>query len=109
MNNETRPQPETHAASALRQPRASRARYRRFVENYKLRRLDDQADEEEDPLKRKTSGKRSAKRREYVREYLRWLRPHRYSIATLLVLALVTAGLEMIEPLFMRYIIDRCS
>ncbi len=47
------------------------------------------------------------KRREYLREYLRWLWPHRYGVATLFGLALVGTGLQMIEPLFMRYIIDR--
>jgi ATP-binding cassette subfamily B protein/subfamily B ATP-binding cassette protein MsbA len=50
---------------------------------------------------------RRGKRRAYVREYLRWLRPHRFAVATVFVLALVTAGLQMIEPLFIRFIIDR--
>jgi len=47
------------------------------------------------------------KRREYLREYLRWLWPHRYGVAILFVLALIGTGLQMIEPLFMRFIIDR--
>jgi ATP-binding cassette subfamily B protein/subfamily B ATP-binding cassette protein MsbA len=47
------------------------------------------------------------KRREYIREYLRWLKPHRYGVAILFVLALIGTGLQMIEPLFMRFIIDR--
>src|SRR6185295_16038040 len=50
---------------------------------------------------------RRAKRRKYMREYLRWLKPHRYAVGALFVLALLAAGLEMIEPLFMRFIIDR--
>jgi ATP-binding cassette subfamily B protein len=49
----------------------------------------------------------SGRRREYLRDYMRWLAPHRYAIAVLFALALVTAGLQMIEPLFMRFIIDR--
>ncbi|MDX1562887.1 MAG: ABC transporter ATP-binding protein, partial [Gammaproteobacteria bacterium] len=48
----------------------------------------------------------AGRRGEYLRDYLRWLWPHRYAIAALFLLALVTAGLQMIEPLFMRYIID---
>ena len=48
-----------------------------------------------------------AKRREYVREYLRWLKPHRGQVIAVFGLALVVAGLQMIEPLFMRFIIDR--
>jgi ATP-binding cassette subfamily B protein/subfamily B ATP-binding cassette protein MsbA len=48
----------------------------------------------------------AAKRRQYLREYVRWLWPHRYKVGMVFVVALVAAGLEMIEPLFMRYIID---
>ena len=47
------------------------------------------------------------RRREYLREYVRWLRPHALTIGGLLLLALGGASLEMIQPLFMRYIIDR--
>jgi ATP-binding cassette subfamily B protein/subfamily B ATP-binding cassette protein MsbA len=42
-----------------------------------------------------------------MRDYMRWLWPHRYSVAVLFGLALVAAGLQMIEPLFMRFIVDR--
>ena len=42
------------------------------------------------------------KRREYLREYLRWLWPHRFQLAGVFALAVTVAGLEMIEPLFMR-------
>jgi ATP-binding cassette, subfamily B, bacterial len=100
--------------------RSSRQRYKHFVRDYRDRRLDARTDE--------ASGKRpiaegvkaepgkpeeektallGGKRREYLREYLRWLWPHRYGVATLFVLALIGTGLQMIEPLFMRFIIDR--
>ena len=46
------------------------------------------------------------RRRDYLRDYLGWLRPHRASIVVLFALALITAGLTMIQPLFMRFIID---
>ena len=49
----------------------------------------------------------AAKRREYLRDYLRWLWPHRFAVAGVFGLALLSAGLEMIEPLFMRFIVDR--
>ena len=82
-------------------PRSSRERYRKFLQDYKARRLDAAAEEGgEAPAP-------SGRRREYLRDYLRWLRPHRYAIAAVFGFALVAAGLEMIEPLFMRYIIDR--
>ena len=47
------------------------------------------------------------KGRRYLREYFSWLRPHRSTIAVVFLLAVIRAGFEMIEPLFMRYIIDR--
>ena len=100
-------------------PRSSRDRYRRFVEDYKHQRLDDSeaADESQKPDASSKAGadksspeskrERKAKRRAYVREYLRWLKPHRYAVGALFVLALLAAGLEMVEPLFMRFIIDK--
>ncbi len=101
-------------------PRSSRDRYLRFVQDYKLKRLDDSEDGSEnkklddDPTKagkeassKESKQERRTKRRRYMREYLRWLWPHRYAVGVLFTLALVAAGLEMIEPLFMRFIIDR--
>src|SRR5437763_10932594 len=80
---------------------SSRQRYRGFVQDYKRRRLDDPA--EPGDLRRGARGERRA----YVRAYLRWLRPYRSAALALPALALVTTGLQMIEPLFMRFIIDR--
>jgi ATP-binding cassette subfamily B protein len=104
----------------MRRPRTSRQRYLEFVRDYRQKRLDDIADADRLMLpdgsapesapaasSRKKDPARRAKRRQYVREYLRWLRPHRYVFAGVFVLALMVAGLQMIEPLFMRYIIDR--
>jgi ATP-binding cassette subfamily B protein/subfamily B ATP-binding cassette protein MsbA len=89
-----------------------------FVEDYRKRRLSEDGAIEKrkdsgDPAKpedskaAESSAKPSPKRREYIREYLRWLWPHRYGVGTLFVLAVAGAGLQMIEPLFMRYIVDR--
>src|SRR5262245_23027581 len=101
------------------QPRSSRRRYRAFVEDYKHRRLEDPAgaaDEKGPDGPTRAGGEAPAagpdgrdrsKRREYVRAYLRYLWPHRTSVCAIFLLALVVAGLEMIEPLFMRFIIDR--
>src|SRR3954469_24782737 len=88
----------------MNRPRSSKLRYRSFVKDYKERRLDDSGGTE--PAK-SGSAKPTGKRREYLREYLRWLWPHRYAAGALFLLALVGAGLQMVEPLFMRYIIDR--
>jgi ATP-binding cassette subfamily B protein/subfamily B ATP-binding cassette protein MsbA len=101
-----------------RHARSSRQRYKHFVRDYHDRRLDDRTDEASGKKSIDEGAKEKAaeeekptllggKRREYVREYLKWLWPHRYRVATLFGLALIGTGLQMIEPLFMRYIIDR--
>ena len=89
--------------------RSSRQRYKAFVEDYRHKRLDDKIEAtDKSPAPAASSrGLPRGKRREYLREYARWLWPHRYSIASVFVLALVITGLQMIEPLFMRFIIDR--
>jgi ATP-binding cassette subfamily B protein len=80
--------------------RTSRQRYQSFVKDYKSRRVDEPAGPE-------ARNKPPGKSREYLREYLRWLWPYRYAAGALLCLALTAAGLQMVEPLFMRYIVDR--
>jgi ATP-binding cassette subfamily B protein len=110
------PEPTNHPERA----RSSRRRYRSFVEDYKHRRLDDtlEAGDGHKPLADagkpggelaapETKRQRRGKRREYIRDYLRWLWPHRFAVGGLFALALLGAGLEMVEPLFMRFIIDR--
>ncbi len=95
--------------------RSSRRRYLGFVEDYKRRRLDDSEEGGDEPKpfdgsEKDGNGKSPEsrrKRREYLREYMRWLWPHRYAVVALFILALLAAGLEMVEPLFMRFIIDR--
>jgi ATP-binding cassette subfamily B protein/subfamily B ATP-binding cassette protein MsbA len=80
----------------MKKPRSSRQRYRNFVSDYHAHKLEDVVSKEKD-----------GKRRRYLRDYARWLLPHRYAIAILFGLALLSAGLELIEPLFMRFIIDK--
>ena len=101
----------------LNHARSSRHRYRGFVQKYKGGRLDESTDAGQDRKPTDDAAKLSedgpasesqhGKRREYVRAYLRWLWPHRYAVGALFVLALLAAGLELVEPLFMRFIIDR--
>jgi len=86
--------------------RSSRQKYREFVQDYKQRRLDS-ADAAEEAGAADAVRPPAGKRREYLRDYLRWLRPHRFRLGALLGLALLAAGVEMVEPLFMRFIIDR--
>jgi hypothetical protein len=83
-------------------PRSSRQQYRRFVDDYRKRRLDDAVDDTSDKRAVEGSGtvgdtasaatpKRllSGSRRRYAREYLRWLKPHRYEVGFVFVLALI--------------------
>ena len=97
----------------VERPQSSRRRYHAFVRDYKLRKLDDHeqpAAGSENGEKEKLAGasapRGGGKRRQYLREYLRWLKPHRYAVGALLLTAMVGAGLEMIEPLFMRFMVD---
>src|SRR5262245_15825133 len=87
-------------------PRSSKLRYLEFVRDYKAGQLDEPEANRGKPVDDKKA-ERKQKRRAHLREYLRWLRPHRSAVGVLVVFALMVAGLEMIEPLFMRYIIDR--
>ena len=91
-------------------PRTSRQRYRRFVDDYRHRRLDDLTDAArglKPSADEKRDGEQKGKRRELIREYLRWLYPHRYRVALVFTLAVAVAGIQLVEPLFMRHIIDR--
>jgi len=117
---DARPLVDLAPAAIMNRPRSSHQRYRSFVEDYKRRRLDDAAEagENRQPLEDPANAAAGltatqsrnpgrGKRRQYLREYLRWLRPHGYAIGGLLLLALIGAGLQMVEPLFMRFIVDR--
>src|SRR5688572_796844 len=94
-------------------PRTSRAAFRKFVEAYKLRRLDDEAttpeksDKPEEPKSLVRRWLRPGQRRTYLRAYLDWLKPHRGAVGVVFALAIVAAALQMVEPLFMRFIVDR--
>jgi ATP-binding cassette subfamily B protein/subfamily B ATP-binding cassette protein MsbA len=97
--------------------RSSRQRFRAFVEDYRARRLEvseapaapiggpgEPAEREDEAAEPARPPERT--RRVYLREYLRWLWPHRAAIAGVFLLATVAAGLQMVEPLFMRFIVD---
>jgi ATP-binding cassette subfamily B protein/subfamily B ATP-binding cassette protein MsbA len=89
----------------MTRPRSSRQHYDAFRNHYRRGTLDEVADGT--PGAPPAHGAPRKRRREYLRDYFRWLWPHRYAIAVIFALALGNAGLEMIEPLFMRFITDR--
>lgn len=99
-------------------PRSSRQRYRRFVQDYQSHRLDEVLEQKDDSASSGSAAApaggngagpltRGKRRRQYLREYGRWLWPHRATVAAVFLLALLTGGLEMVQPLFMRFIVDR--
>ena len=116
MTNGPRPGPGPGPRTP--RPVSSRARYRDFVEDYRQRRLDDATESSGAGAARTNGGqgvsegappaakKQSTNRRKYVRDYLRWLKPHRYAVGAVFVLALISGALQMVEPLFMRFIVD---
>ena len=99
----------------MTRPHSSRQRYREFVEAFRTKRLDTegvtaaQGPAAHAQASTKTPAKRSATwaaRWQHLRKYLRWLGPHRTAAAVVFVLALAGAGLQMVEPLFLRFIVD---
>lgn len=86
--------------------RSSRLRYEQFRKAFRQRqwdRLGEGGEAEEKGSPHATP----EERRRYLQHYGRWLWPHRLAILVVAVLALATAALEMIQPLFMRHIVDR--
>ncbi|MEA3246877.1 MAG: ABC transporter ATP-binding protein [Gemmatimonadota bacterium] len=124
--------PVTDRPAGDSRPRTSRQQYREFVEDYKHRRLDAKVDAMDAALrgagaaappappaptaaapadaggsaKRRGLGL-TPRRRQLLRSYLGWLWPHRFRLAFVFGLAVVVAAMEMVEPLFMRTIIDK--
>jgi ATP-binding cassette subfamily B protein/subfamily B ATP-binding cassette protein MsbA len=84
--------------------RSSRRRYQVFVTASRARRLDVATDP---PDAAPTPPATGAPRRATLREYLRWLCPHRWSAADFMLLAPAVAWLQMVEPPFMRHIVDQ--
>src|SRR5690349_4393087 len=47
-----------------------------------------------------------ATRRRYLREYRKWLWPYRWSLFTILVIALTTTALDMVWPIAIKQVMD---
>ncbi len=89
----------------MNRPSSSRQHYDVFRRNYREGTLDDKVEgSKQQVAKPQGAGK---PRREYLQDYLRWLWPERWAVAAVFLLAIGAAGLDMIEPLFMRFITDR--
>jgi ATP-binding cassette subfamily B protein/subfamily B ATP-binding cassette protein MsbA len=89
-------------------PHTSRQRYNEFVDDHRHNRLDELTDARSGRARLENDDHaRKQKRREYVREYVKWLRPHWRRLSIVFGLAVVAAAIQLVEPLFMRHIIDR--
>jgi ATP-binding cassette subfamily B protein/subfamily B ATP-binding cassette protein MsbA len=80
-------------------PRASRQRYREFAEAYKQGGLA--------PNEESASHPESPRERPLLSPYVGWLLPQWRAIGLVLALAIAAEGLKMVEPLLMRFIVDR--
>jgi ATP-binding cassette subfamily B protein/subfamily B ATP-binding cassette protein MsbA len=89
----------------MKQDHSSRRRYETFRTLFRTRRLDSPALTETEKEKQKRPEKEARQR--YLRDYVRWLRPYLRPLVILFATAVFVAALDMLHPLFMRYIIDR--
>ena len=93
-------------------PRSSRERFTEFLKKFRrgdyagLGGKETEGESKSDRRSKKLDPERREKRRDYLRQYSRELWPHWKMVATLLVLSLIVAGLDLIQPLFLRHIID---
>jgi ATP-binding cassette subfamily B protein/subfamily B ATP-binding cassette protein MsbA len=92
----------------MKQPGSSKQRQAEFLRNRGKESKDGPESNvlsaESKPGEKKKPDK--AKRRKYLKEYWRWLWPYRWGFLTILLLALVTTGLDMVWPLAIRHIMD---
>ncbi len=80
---------------------SSRKRYAEFRRAFKEGRTQELADRDKTEPTRE-----SRERRQYMRDYLRWLQRYWPAVSILIGLALLVAVLDMLHPLFLRYVLD---
>jgi ATP-binding cassette subfamily B protein/subfamily B ATP-binding cassette protein MsbA len=88
----------------MKPARTSRQRYETFRRAYKEGRTDELAVLEK---RDKLPPPPKEDRRRHLVQYLRWLRPFWLALVAVLALAAMSAGLEMLPPLFLRFVVDR--
>ena len=82
----------------------SRQDYREFRDSLRKQRVDDGARRKDVAASwRQLFNEKNAG---YVRNYLRWLYPHRFAIAGLFALIVISTGLQLVSPLLVRYMVD---
>ena len=90
---------------------SSRSRYYRFRKAFKAGRTKELSlhhkEETEKDFSADDSRSKKDRRRHYLRNYVIWLWRFWPTAVLLIVLSLVVAGLELIHPLFLRYVLDQ--
>jgi len=89
----------------MKRARTSRLRYDAFRQAYREGRTDELAAAVDGQDKPQPVDK--ADRLSYLARYRTWLWPHLPAVAVLLLLAVIGAGLDMVHPLFLRFVVDR--
>jgi ATP-binding cassette subfamily B protein/subfamily B ATP-binding cassette protein MsbA len=95
----------------MSRPNTSKSRFSEFLAKFKSGQLKKERDEEGADKKPKPEGEldkkaKKQKRRSYLRLYIQRLWPHWKMVAVLASLAVFVSILEIIQPLFARYIFD---
>ena len=94
-------------------PKTSKGRFGEFIERLKNGQLSkdgkqtDNGSDDSSKDKKKLDPKAKKKRRGYLRLYINQLWPHWKMVVLLGLLAVAVSVLELIQPLFARYIIDK--
>ena len=94
----------------MNQPLTSKGRFAKFLSKFKRGELKSEFDESrkgEDSKKKKPTAEEKKKRRSYLRLYINRLWPHWRLVSFLAILAVAVSVLEIIQPLFARYIFDQ--
>jgi ATP-binding cassette subfamily B protein/subfamily B ATP-binding cassette protein MsbA len=86
----------------MKRARSSRQRYEAFRQAYREGRT-----EELSATPAESPPVAAGERRRYLANYVKWLWPHHRALIFLLALALCGAGLDMLHPLFLRYVVDQ--
>lgn len=95
----------------MSKPQTSKSRFAEFVEKFrsgqlKRERDDEGSDSDQNTDQDQDKSEKKKLRRNYLRIYIRRLWPHWRMVAVLVGLAILVSILEIIQPLFARYIFD---
>lgn len=95
----------------MSKPQTSKSRFAEFVDKFKSGQLKRERDEDgsesdDDSKPDEDKSKKKQLRRNYLKIYIRRLWPHWKMVAVLAALAILVSVLEIIQPLFARYIFD---